>query len=101
MMRLLILLLKLVCYVALGLVLAGIAALVFVTKMGLCPRLDEGAVECVSPFAESLGNFGLGVVLVTAFTGLPGLLAIAGLVILIRDLLRWRRSRRLTTHPPG
>ncbi|MFI5014996.1 MAG: hypothetical protein ACHQAY_21895 [Hyphomicrobiales bacterium] len=83
-MRLLILLLKAVSYLALALVSAGIGALVFVAETGLCPRLDEGAVDCVSPFAERLGNFGLGVVLAIVFTGLPGLLAVAGLVFLIR-----------------
>ncbi len=93
-MRYIVLILKLLCYAALALVLAGIAALVYVTKTGGCPRLDEGAVQCISPFYESLGNFGQGVVLVTAFTGLPGLLAIAGLVFLVRDFLRWRGGRQ-------
>ncbi|MFI4996009.1 MAG: hypothetical protein ACHQAQ_09530 [Hyphomicrobiales bacterium] len=93
-MRPIVLILKLLCYAALGLLLAGIAALVYVAKTGGCPRFDEGAVECISPFYQSLGNFGEGVVLVTAFTGLPGFLAIAGLVFLVRDVLRWRRARQ-------
>jgi hypothetical protein len=89
-MRFLFLALKLLCYIALAVVLAGIAATVFVSKMGGCPRFDEGAVECVSPFYEQLGYFGLAVLLSSFLTGLP---AVAGLVFLIRDLLHWRRAR--------
>jgi hypothetical protein len=92
-MRILAILLKLICYAALAFVAAGIAALVFVSQMGGCPRLDEGSVQCISPFYESLGSYGLGIVMVSAFTGLPALLAIGGLVFLIRDLMRWRAAR--------
>jgi hypothetical protein len=90
-MHYLVLLVKLVCYAALVFVLAGIGALTFVVETGVCPRLDEGAVECISPFYANLGYFGLGVLLTVVLTGLP---AILGLVFLVRDLLRWKRVGR-------
>jgi len=83
------------CYAALALVVSGIAALVFVIKTGGCPRLDEGSVECISPFYEAVGGYGVSVLLATVFTGLPGILALAGLVMLIRGI--WRRWGTLNT----
>jgi hypothetical protein len=85
---------RLICYLALAFVASGIAAMVYVTYVGGCLRLDEGSVQCISPFYETLGSYGLGVVMVSLFTGLPAILAIAGLIFLIRDLWRWRRRRR-------
>jgi hypothetical protein len=93
-MRYLILLLKLICYAALALVVAGIGAIVLVAQGGVCSRLDEGAVECISPFYTNLGMFGLTVALTLVLTGLPALL---GIVFLIRDLMRWRRARAPAT----
>jgi hypothetical protein len=84
---------RFVCYAALAVVASGIAALVYVVKMGGCPRLDEGSVECISPFYEAVGGYGMSVVMATVFTGLPGILALAGLVMLIRGIWwRWGRS---------
>jgi len=91
MARLGLLVFKLICYLALLAVLAGIASLVFVSTMDVCPRLDEGDIACTNPFYESLASFGMVVVLATVFTGLPGLLALGGVVFLIRDLLNLRR----------
>jgi hypothetical protein len=89
-MRYLILLIKLLCYLALALVVAGIAAAVILKHTGGCPRFDEGAVQCISPFYEQLGYFALAVLLSSFITGLP---AVAGLVFLIRDILHWRRAQ--------
>lgn len=86
--------LKLLCYLALAFVGSGVAALVFVAQMGGCPRLDEGAVQCHSPFYHAVGGYGLGVVYASLFTGLPALLALVGVFLLIGDLRRsWRRAR--------
>ena len=82
---------KLVCYIALIVVTAGVASLIVVSYLGDCPSLNESMVQCRSPFYESLGRFGMGVTLITVFTGLPGILAIIGLIHLgydLGDLLR-------------
>lgn len=88
------LLLKAICYLALAFVGSGILALVFVSEMGGCPRLDEGAVQCSSDFYYDVGMYGLSVAYLALFTGLPAILALAGAVLLVRDLLRWRRRPR-------
>ena len=93
MQRILWLLFKFVSYLALLIVAAGIASLVLVFKLDVCPRLDEGGITCVTPFYEQIASFGVGVALATVFTGLPGLLAIAGVVFLVRDLLSLARRK--------
>ena len=90
------LLLKALCYLALAFVGSGILALVFVSQMGGCPRLDEGAVQCNSDVYYGIGMYGLSVVYLALFTGLPALLALIGAGLAIRDLLRWRRRRAVT-----
>jgi hypothetical protein len=84
---------KILCYLALACELAAIACLALVTELGVCPRLDEGGIECVSPIYESIASFGTAVVLMTVFTGLPGLLALGGIVFLVVGLVRRRRRR--------
>jgi hypothetical protein len=42
-------LLKIICYVALGALLAGFAVLAVLGVLDICPRLDEGGISCVSP----------------------------------------------------
>ena len=70
-MRYLILGVRLLCYLALALVVAGIAAAIVVAQTGGCPRFDEGAVQCISPFYEQLGYFALAVLLSSFVTGVP------------------------------
>ena len=94
-MRVFRLLLKLTCFAALLFVASGAGALWYVSALEGCPRLDEGAIQCTSPFFESVGTYGMVVVYVTLFTAIPAFLAIAGLVLLIRDLARLLRRRRV------
>jgi hypothetical protein len=89
-MRYLVLLIKILCYLSLAIVLAGVVAAVIVAQTGGCPRFDEAAVQCISPFYENLGYFALTILLSSFLIGLP---AIAGLAFLIHDFVRWRRAR--------
>ena len=85
------LLFRLICYLALVLVVSGVGSLILVSKLDVCPTLNESQIQCITPFYESLGNYGMGVTLITVFTGLPGILAIVGLIFLgydLGDLLR-------------
>lgn len=82
-----------------GLCYLSLAALVWAFWMmgrlqgsGACPRIDTGAVICTTPEARELANAALSIVLVAGFTGFPALLAIAGVVFLVKDL--WRLYRR-------
>ena len=81
--------LKIICYVALGALLAGFAVL---GVLDICPRLDEGGISCVSPAFEVVAGIAMAIVLLSVFMGLPSLLALGGLIFLAFDLLRrWRR----------
>ncbi len=84
------LLFELVCYAALVFVLSGIVALIYVQAGGLCPRFDTGSVSCVTPQAKSIANWAMTVLLLTVFTGFPGLLAIAGVIFGLKRIGRWR-----------
>ena len=89
----LLVLLKLACYAGLAVVISGIAVMVLLGYLGVCPRLDGGgAMECASPTITALAQYAMAVILVTAFTGIPGLFAIGGLIFLVRDVMRRRQG---------
>lgn len=81
--------LRIVCYGALALVLAGALSLFVPFLLDLCAQ-SGGSVTCTDPFYRSIYEFGFSIVLMSVFTGAPVLLAFAGLVFLIRDIF-WRR----------
>jgi hypothetical protein len=84
-------LLRLICYPALLIVLAGVVALIVVSMNGDCPNMSERAIRCANPRSQGLADFGMAVVLASAFTGIPLLGAMGGIVFLIRDIRRLRR----------
>jgi hypothetical protein len=86
--RTLLRILKIICYVALGALLAGFAVLAFLGVLDICPRLDEGGISCVSPVFEVIASIAMAIVLLSVFMGLPALLALGGLIFLAFDLLR-------------
>ena len=84
--------LKIICYVALGALLAGFAVLAIFGVLDVCPRIDKGAISCVSPVFEVIASIAMAIVLLSVFMGLPALLALGGLIFLAFDLLRrWRK----------
>lgn len=91
------LLLRLVCYAVLLLVILGFGSVVVLSLTGACPRIDTGAIVCTSDTYKQIGSFGMGVMLVTAFTGIPALMAIAGVFFLVRKIYLWRTAR--AAHP--
>jgi hypothetical protein len=95
--RILLVAFRIVCYVGLAIVVAGIGSLVLVSRTGVCPQLTEGGISCISPLYEGIANFGMGVLLATAFGFVPAVLAIAGLLFLIRDVWRWWRGGATAT----
>lgn len=84
------LLLRLICYPALAIVLAAGLALIVVKVNGQCAPLSEIGVTCVTKFSQRLADFGLAVGLFTLDTGVPIVLAVGGLILLLRDLRRRR-----------
>src|SRR5258708_15536093 len=74
--------LKIICYVALGALLAGFVVLAVLGVLDICPRLDEGGISCVSPVFEVIASIAMAIVLLSVFMGLPALLALGGLLFL-------------------
>ena len=54
--------LKIICYVALGALLAGFAVLAVLGVLDICPRLDEGGISCVSPAFEVVASIAMAIV---------------------------------------
>jgi hypothetical protein len=85
------LLLRIVCYPALAIVLAAGLALIVVSVNGQCPPISgEIGVTCVSKFSQALADFGLLVGTFTLDKGFPIVLAVGGLIFLMRDTRRKR-----------
>lgn len=81
---------RIVCYAALAIVVAGAAGLFAPLALDLCANRPGSTAKCVAPIFRIIHEFGYTVILVTVFTGLPGLLALGGVVFLVRDVF-WRR----------
>ena len=87
------LLLRLICYPALAILAVASIALIIASVNGQCPRINIGiGVTCVTRFSQKLADFGLDVMGYTLDTGFPIVLATGGLIFLLRDLRRGRRT---------
>jgi hypothetical protein len=84
------LLLRLICYPALAIVLAAGIALIVVSVNGQCPPLSDIGVTCIGRNSQKLADFGLMVLGFTLDTGVPIVLAVGGLIFLMRDARRRR-----------
>ncbi len=91
------LLLRLLCYAALVLVVLGFGSVIVLSVTDACSRLDTGAIVCASDMHKQIAEFGMGVMLVTAFTGLPAIMAIAGFFFLVVKV--YRRFTAGRPHP--
>ncbi len=90
--RVLFLLLRILCYAALLIVVVGFGSVILLSVTDACSRIDTGAIVCSSESYKQIGEFGMGVMLVTAFTGLPMLLALGGVFFLLRKIYLWWRA---------
>jgi hypothetical protein len=88
------LLLRLICYATLAILLAASASLVIVSVNGQCPTVTEMGVTCATGLSQGLADFGLAVGEFTLDTGVPLVVAVGGLIFLIRDLGPRRHRRR-------
>lgn len=93
-MRLYWIVLRSICYLGLLFVASGVGALALVHGLGGCPTLATGETGCTGPFYQAVYDWGVSVLVITAFKGLPGLLALGGLVFLVRDSIALIRHRR-------
>ncbi len=78
------LILRFICYAALAVVTLGIAGMFVVSHPEVCSSFSTGAISCRSEGVEELATLIMGILLVSAFTGVPVLLALFGLFFLLR-----------------
>lgn len=92
-LRLFMIIARVVCYMVMIIVVAGIFSLFVPFMLGLCRNTPGGTVSCADPFYRQVFEFGFGVVLMSIFTGIPALLALAGVVFAALDLTQYFRRR--------
>jgi hypothetical protein len=79
------LLLRLICYPALAIVAAAGLALIVVWVNGQCSPVSEIGMTCTTKFSQRLADFGIGAAVFILDTGFPIVLAVGGLIFLLRD----------------
>lgn len=83
--RVLVLVLRLLSYLALAVLFFGLVLMGGIQASGVCPQLNEAGIQCTSPAAGTAATVSLGIFLVYAFTGVPALLALGGCGFLFYD----------------
>ena len=82
------LLLRLICYPSLAIVIAAGVALIVVSVNGQCSPVSEIGMTCTTKFSQRLADFGLAAAGFILDAGVPLVLAVGGLIFLMRDLRR-------------
>ena len=82
------LLLRLICYPALAIMVAGGVALIVVWVNGKCSPFSEIGMTCATKLSQRLADFGFAVAGVVLDDGYPIVLAVGGLIFLMRDVRR-------------
>ena len=83
-MRAVFLIFRLICYAAFVVVTLGMVGMLVLSHPEICPSFSTGSIRCQSAFLQELAELTMGILLVSAFTGLPLLLALLGLIFAIR-----------------
>lgn len=83
---------RLIGYVSLLIVLVGFAAAFGLPALDLCQSNGPG-IACDSDTLQPLADFGLTILYLSVFTGIPLLLAGLGIVFLGLDVGRWLHRR--------
>ena len=87
------LIVRLVCYAALAAVLFAIVSMALLLETGACSSISTGGVTCSTEQYTDIAGWSLAILLLTTFTGIPGLMAIAGVFFLLRKLFLWLVGR--------
>jgi hypothetical protein len=90
------LLLRLICYPALAIVVAAGIALIVVWVNGQCSPVSEIGMTCATKFSQRVADFGFGVAGIVLDDGYPIVLAVGGLIFLIRDVRR--KTNRMSSN---
>lgn len=102
-MGLVFLIFRIVCYAALGVVIAGVVGMLVLSHPEVCSSFSTGSISCRSEGVEELAKLTMGILLVSAFTGVPVLLALFGLFFALRAATPAivRTYRRIRPLPVG
>ena len=102
-MRTVFLIFRLICYAAFVVVTLGMVGMLVFGHSGICPSFSTGSIRCDSAIAQQLAELTMGILLVSAFTGLPVLLALLGLFFAIRAAVPAleRAYRKIRPRPEG
>ena len=87
------LILRIVCYLALVLVVGSVVALWAAMTFGGCTQSGD-SIACASSVAQGAANAANITLLTSVFTLVPLLLALGGIFLLIRASLRRRRTNK-------
>lgn len=83
---------RVVCYGALAVTVAGLSARILPLAFNLCRDGGAGKITCDGIVLRHVFDFGFDVIMFAAFTVLPVILALIGAVFLLRDSAAWFRS---------
>ena len=92
--RVLFLILRIVCYLALVMVVGSVVALVAAMTFGGCTQSGDW-IACTSSVAQGAANAANITLLTSVFTLVPLLFALGGIFLLIRASLRRRRTNKV------
>ncbi|WP_137044874.1 hypothetical protein [Pseudolabrys sp. FHR47] len=93
-MRTVLTILRMLCYVAFAVVGAATLVIAVTETFNLCPGFSANTgLSCGGAWYEGLANAAMGLVMLSLLSLVPAVLAIAGLIFAIVDLVRWRRRR--------
>lgn len=91
-MRIFLRLLRYLCYFALAVVGSAVVIVTITETFNLCPGFSANTgLSCSIDAIEGIANVAMGIVMLSLLSVVPALLAIAGLIFAIVDLVRWRR----------
>ena len=90
-LRVLTAILRVVCSVALAIMLFGVVVLFLPIAMEHCKSANGGIVKCTSPTCRWFFETDFTIVMRGVFTGLPTLLALGGLAFLVLDVRNWSK----------
>lgn len=85
---------KFASYAAFAAVGTAVLVVATVETFNICPGFSANTgLSCKIGAIEGIANAAMGLVMLSLLSVVPAVLAIAGLIFAIRDLLRWHRRR--------
>jgi hypothetical protein len=101
-MRALLRIFRYLCYAALAVVGAAVLVVTLNETFAICTGFSANVgLTCGGAWHEGLFNFAMGIVMISVLSLVPAVLAIAGLIFAVGDLVRWRRRRAAAAASAG